>query len=93
MERVVNYIIANGSREEPITNKQISRALKLSETSIRSHINKARCEGIPICACDKGYFFSNNKWDILDTVRSLNGRVVAVEKAVGGLLNALFVAI
>ena len=87
---VVDYIKMYGSAQKPVTNKEIGAALNLSEQAIRNHINKARCEGVPICACNSGYFYSKNKWDILDTVRSLNGRVIAVEKAVNGLLKALF---
>lgn len=93
MNNVVDFIKLNSSAQKPVTNKEIGAALNLSEQAIRQNINKARCEGIPICATSKGYFYSKSKWDILDTVRSLNSRVISVEKAVNGMLKALFEAL
>ena len=89
MYNLVNIIRNYGSAEKPITNKEIASKLKITEVCVRHKINQARCEGIPICSCTIGYFYSEDKEDILETVRSLNGRVISVEKAVSGLLNAL----
>lgn len=89
MERVVNYILNHGTKEEPITNKEISSALKISEVNVRKYINQARRESIPICSCTEGYFYSEDKTDILETIDSLMHRTMAVEKAVTGLLTTL----
>ena len=89
MYDVVNYIINNGSAEKPVMNHQISAHLHISEVNVRKLINKARCEGIPICSCSKGYYHSNNKADILATIQSLNHRTISVEKAISGLLGNL----
>ena len=89
MERVINYITNHGSKENPVSNKEISSQLKLSETHIRNLINRARCEGIPICSCDKGYFYSEDKTEILTTIQSLMHRTIAVEKAVNGLVSVV----
>ena len=86
MERVVNYIRNHSSLDEPISNKEIGDALKLSGFSIRKKINEARCQGFPICSCDKGYYYSEDKTEIIKTVQSLMHRTMAVEKAVSGLL-------
>ena len=90
MERTINYISVHGTKENPITNKEIGRALDLSEQSIRHHINQARCEGIPVCSCRDGYFVSDNKADILQTIQSLMNRTISVEKAINGLLTNLW---
>ena len=89
MERVINYITNHGSKENPVSNKEISSQLKLSETLVRKKINEARCEGIPICSCDKGYFYSEDKTEILTTIQSLMHRTIAVEKAVNGLVSVV----
>ena len=89
MERVVNYIKEHGSAQEPVPNNKISSQLRIKEQEIRRYINKARQEGIPICACSKGYFYSEEKDDILNTVGSLMHRTISVEKAVNGLLTVL----
>lgn len=86
---VVNYIINNGSAEKPVMNRQISEYFKTSEVNIRKAINQARCEGIPICSSNKGYYHSTDKADIVETIRSLNNRTIAVEKAISGLLTNL----
>jgi biotin operon repressor len=89
MERVVNYIKNHGTQKNPVTNKEICSQMKTSEAEIRKKINKARCEGIPICSCAKGYYYSEDKADILETIQSLMSRTISVEKAVKGLLTTL----
>lgn len=90
MIRTINYISAHGTKENPITNKEIGKALNLKDSCIRKHINQARCEGIPICSCDKGYYYSDDKADILMTIQSLMHRTISVEKAINGLLTTLW---
>lgn len=89
MDNVVNYIKANGFVDSPITNAEICTALKLSEQSVRRHINEARSRGLPICACRDGYYYSEDKQEILRTIQSLMHRTIAVEKAVNGMLTCL----
>ena len=52
-------------------------------------INEARSEGVPICSCDSGYYYSSDKAEILKTVESLMHRTMAIEKAVSGLVKAV----
>lgn len=89
MERVVDFIRNYGSFEAPVTNREIAAHLRTSEPAIRALINQARCEGYPICSCGKGYFYSTNKADIVETIHSLNSRTIAVGKAISGLLTNL----
>jgi biotin operon repressor len=90
MEKTISYITIHGSKENPVTNKEICKFLGISEQSVRHHINMARCEGIPVCSCTQGYYISNEKVDIVMTIQSLMNRTMAVEKAVNGLLTALW---
>lgn len=89
MERVVNYIVNHGSVDAPVTNNEISSVLKLANAEVRKKINEARCNGIPICSCTKGYYYSEDKSEILATIQSLMHRTIAVEKAVNGLLTVV----
>ena len=89
MERVVDYIRNHGSIEKPVHNKEIASHLKTSEVSIRQKINVARSNGIPICSCDKGYYYSESKCEILATIQSLMNLTMAVERAVSGLLTVV----
>ena len=89
MERLVNYIKKNGSKDNPIPNNKISTFLDISEQMVRKEINKARCEGITICSSNKGYWYSEDKEDILNTVQSLVNRTTSVNKAIDGMLTSL----
>lgn len=89
MYDVVNYIRNNGSVDKPVTNHQISAYFNMGEVNVRKTINQARCEGIPICSCHKGYYYSEDKADIVATIQSLNNRTISVERAISGLLTNL----
>lgn len=89
MERVINYISVHGSKDSPISNREMASSLNLSEVTIRNKINKARYMGYPICSCDKGYYLSNDKAEILNTIQSLMHRTIAVENAINGLLSVV----
>lgn len=84
---VINYIVNHGTKDKPITNKEMASALNLKEVDIRKKINEARCNGFPICSCPNGYYYSEDKGEILKTIQSLMHRTIAVEKAVNGLLT------
>ena len=86
---VINYIVNHGTKDKPITNKEMASALKLKEVDIRKKINEARCNGFPICSCVNGYYYSEDKGEILKTIQSLMHRTIAVEKAVNGLLTCV----
>lgn len=88
-EQVINYIINQGTSETPVSNSKISKRFEMAESVVRKHINKARCEGIPICSTSHGYYYSEDKADIVETIHSLNKRTIAVEKAINGLLTNL----
>ena len=89
MERVVNFIRNSASIVEPVKNREIASALNITEVEIRKLINKARCKGIPICSTQKGYYYSEDKNEIINTIQSLMHRTIAVEKAVNGLLSVV----
>ena len=89
MNKVVEYIKANGTAENPVTSNKISGAFGISGSEVRNQINKARCEGYPVCSCGKGYYYSEDKKEIIDTIQSLVNRTISVEKAINGLLKNL----
>lgn len=89
MDKVINYIKNNGFVDCPVTNAEIGQSLNLSEQAIRKHINEARSKGVPICSCRDGYYYSEDKLEILRTIQSLMHRTMSVEKAVNGMLTCL----
>ena len=89
MDEIIIYIRNHASKKSPVPNKVMSAHFGISEVKIRKMINEARCEGIPICSCDSGYYYSEDKNEILKTVESLMHRTIAIEKAVKGLVSSL----
>lgn len=89
MHKIINYIMNHGSAEKPVTSKEIAEQLHITDSTIRTEINKARCAGFPICSCDKGYFYSEDRTEIIRTIQSLMSRTIAVERAVKGLVTNL----
>lgn len=89
MDRVINFIKNHGTRENPISNREICEQLNITDVTVRKHINKARSVGVPICSCKTGYFYSAEKSDVLETIESLMHRTISVEKAISGLLTTL----
>lgn len=88
-DSVINYIINHGTSEHPISNRKVSEHFDISEVVVRKHINRARCEGVAICSTKHGYYYSEDKTDILETIHRLNKRTIAVEKAISGLVTSL----
>ena len=89
MDEIIIYIRNHGSKVNPVPNKAMAAHFRISEVTVRKKINEARCEGIPICSCDSGYYYSEDKDEILKTVDSLMHRTIAIEKAVKGLVSSL----
>lgn len=87
--KVIEYIKANGTPKSPVSSYEISKDLGIGGVAIRKAINKARCEGCPICSCSNGYYYSENKTEIINTIQSLVNRTISVEKAINGLLTNL----
>ena len=86
---IINYIKSRGSRENPVLSHEIEDKFKTHGTTVRKTINSARCEGIPICSSEKGYFYSDDRTDIVDTIQNLMNRTMSVEKAIKGLVSNL----
>lgn len=86
---IINYIKLRGSRENPVLSHEIEEYFRISGATVRKRINAARCEGITICSSEKGYFYSDDRTDIVDTIQSLMNRTMSVEKAIKGLVSNL----
>lgn len=84
---VVEYIRihSNGSKD-PVHGWKIGKALGISDTVVRRWVNEARCNGVPICSCGNGYYYSNDPEHIDDTIRMLQGRIAKQQSAIDGLV-------
>ena len=83
---ICSYLKRNhNSRSTAALSKQLEAAFSCKGTEIRKCINTLRSNGIPICSCVDGYFYSDNAEDISQTVDQLHSRISKIEKAKDGL--------
>lgn len=87
MISVVEYIKARDGI--PISSKKLAEAFGVTDFDIRKVINQARSEGIPICSCRKGYYYSEDENEIQKTVMSLAHRIGSIERAIRGLSTCI----
>jgi biotin operon repressor len=85
-DKLVEYLKNNHTDiSECISARKLCLKFGVSSIEIRKVVNEARSEGVPICSCDKGYFYSELPSDILKTVNSLTGRIAKMQTAINGL--------
>jgi hypothetical protein len=54
---------------------------------IRAIVNSLRVNGYPICSSKNGYFFAQNKAEILQTINNLRSRMESIREAFFGLMD------
>ena len=78
------------NKEFAIHGKQLRDELGLKRDSeIRAVVNALRREGYPICANKDGYWLSNNPAEVLETIHSLEHRMVGIAEAAEGMYHYL----
>lgn len=80
---IVKFLREHG--RTPIHSRELEKQLRLDSAYVRSCINDARCEGIPICSNIHGYFYSEEAYDIIATIKHLEGRMAKQKAAIDGL--------
>ena len=78
------------NKEFAIHGKQLRDELGLKRDSeIRAVVNALRREGYPICSNQDGYWLSNNPVEVLETIHSLEHRMVGIAEATEGMYHYL----
>lgn len=75
--------------ENPVSNKELQRVFRLKEDEVRSCIRRLRIQGHPICCSESGYFYAQNREDILKTVLLLKKMRSGIEQSETALLAAM----
>ena len=76
-------------KDNAIKSKALEGIFHCKGIEIRHIVNKLRCQGVPICSCSKGYFYSTYAPDVRDTINHLAGRANRIKAAHDGMKNAL----
>jgi biotin operon repressor len=82
MEQLLELLIG---ASRPMKSKDIKKLIGLHDTTVRKYVNALRVMGYPVCSSDDGYYLSYSKKDVLDTIHSLEGRVMGMNTAINGL--------
>lgn len=86
MDLIEKYLREYSSgKDDPVCSKEIASAFGVPRTTVRRMINTARSNGVPICSCQNGYYITDKKDEIKETIKSLRGRIYKMECAIAGL--------
>lgn len=75
---------------ERITSKYLEKLTGMTGSEVRAKINSLRRDGHPIGSDCRGYYMATTQWEILRTIRNLDSRIKAINRAKEGLRNAMF---
>lgn len=82
-------MLSHKGKDKAITSRSIEATLHCKGTDVRQMVNELRSKGIPICSCQKGYFYAESKEDIRETVAHLNSRMKSMMAAKAGIMATL----
>ena len=73
-----------------ITSKELESITNLKGTEIRREVNRLRTAGVPIASDANGYYIATTEEELTATIRNLQSRRNAMERAIEGLMGAKF---
>ena len=85
----ISTLYIGGGTPTLLSIKQLERLFNCNGVRIREKVNELRSEGVPICGCQSGYYYSENVSDIKDTIIRLNSRIKKITIAENGLRRFL----
>lgn len=94
LKNFIKNLIKRYTKSKPISNTKILENIKvnfpkvkMSTADVRIIINSLRQEEVPIIADSRGYFYSEDREEVVAHAQSLQNRIDAIEAAKQGLLN------
>lgn len=78
----------HSGKENQVSGRRLSKAIGVSERSLRRLIHGLRQDGEPICSDVHGYFYAAEQKELNGTIRWLNEYIMKVGCARNGLLCA-----
>lgn len=74
-------------KDNPVSNKELQRIFRIREDEIRTCIKILRLDGKPVCYNESGYFYAQNREEILETVDHLQKMITGIEQSEVALLS------
>ena len=89
MNCIAEYLRDNSSTDKPVLSKELQQHFHVDGRQVRRSVHDARCNGVPICISDDGYFYSEDDADIRRTMLTLESRSREISEAAEGLRRLL----
>lgn len=77
-------------QDNRITSRDLESITHLKGTQIRREVNKLRSEGEPIASDANGYYIATTQEELTATIRNLESRRNAINRAIEGLMEAKY---
>ena len=76
-------------RENLRSGGDIARALQISKSELRKHINRLCRERYPIASNQQGYYYATTAWDVYTTSKRLEEVEKGIRAANSGLVQSM----
>ena len=77
-------------KDHKITSRELEEITHLKGSDIRREVNRLRVAGEPIASDKEGYYIAINAEEITATIRNLQSRRNAMNRAIEGLMEAKY---
>ena len=77
-------------KEHRITSRDLEEVTHLKGTDIRREVNRLRTAGEPIASDAQGYYIATTQEELTATIRNLQSRRNAMNRAIEGLMEAKY---
>lgn len=75
-------------QDNRITSRDLESITHLKGTQIRAEVNRLRTAGVPIASDGNGYYIATTDEELTATIRNLQSRRNAMNRAILGLIEA-----
>lgn len=84
-EEIKNFLMMKDGRASAVTSRELTSLFNIEGKDLRPIIHDLRVEGVPICSCNRGYYYSEDKEEVRKVMESLNERAMKIMEASYGL--------
>ena len=79
----------HNGKAKAIKSQELESLFNCKGVQIREKVNELRSRGVPICSCNKGYYYSESMDDIKETIVHLDSRIKKIKTAESGMRKIL----
>lgn len=77
-------------QDNHITSRELESITNLTGSEIRTEVNRLRTAGVPIASDGNGYYIATTQEELTATIKNLQSRSNAMNRAIEGLMEAKF---